>query len=205
MPQLYERNRGGVVQLFYQVRSTQIDVYVLDERGSLYTQRVELLSDVALVDEFDRFFTALARHRELLPDPAGPRSSTAEYYQVLRSRTGSFYLEPRPAVTEASAPGFLEAEVIVETREGGVYNYRIRCVGEELGAEEYGEGLYFEVARRLRRGRHSSERLSICVTGVEIRGLEGADLQTIDYLHHKRVVEVRLNRAALQSRVGRVI
>ena len=49
LPVVFKLNRPGVIQVVYRVLSEQAEVYVVDERGSLFNQRMAFYDRGALV------------------------------------------------------------------------------------------------------------------------------------------------------------
>lgn len=60
LPHLFRLNRSGVIQFFYLVRQRKVDIWVLDERGVLFTQEgADLYDDTTLINQFNHFFEAV--------------------------------------------------------------------------------------------------------------------------------------------------
>ncbi len=195
LPQIYARNRAGAVQVFCLVRGEQAELYVLDERGSLFFQRSDFFGHSAIVVHFDLFLDRLAARPGLFIKDETERSLEIEYYWVEQDRLGNFSVEIQPAIRQARRENLLEVEVTVEVSEHRPNVYHLRCGGKDFSSLEYGVALYREIARHVLDDRHENTRYPLYVTGLEIRGVRSDDLQTLHYLNHKKEVETRLNRA----------
>ena len=78
--------------------------------------------------------------------------------------------------------------------------FTIYCNQEEFSELEYGDQLYFEVARHILSQRKSNERYPCYLTDLELAKSDSTpfppgSLQTIHYLRQKSRLEKRLNHA----------
>lgn len=200
---IVERNRPNVVQVFFQPHGERADVYVLDEKGSLFHQVAEFHASGALAGQYQRFIEAAVRRlnaTEHAPDEVNV-SPQAEFYRIRRNGTGQVSTEPYAPPTHA-ASNYLSIQVIGEQQGSGAPVFSLFCEGREFSSLEYGDRVFAEAARFVLEYRREKERYPIYITDVDVsRSLlagDGASLQTVHYLSYKRTIEQRLN-SALQS------
>lgn len=58
MPDIYQCNRSGHIQIFAQERNERADVYIIDDHGAPFVQRQDLYSMASLLDHLREFVTA---------------------------------------------------------------------------------------------------------------------------------------------------
>jgi adenylate cyclase, class 1 len=195
---VFAANRPGVVQLFYYIAGARAEVYVVDEKGSLFHQSASVRDSATLLAQFQRFFdTVLPRRDFLLADPPDvPYHEAVEYYQLSRDAHGWQALRRQP-MHYGQGARYFDVQVIGDPSGGpGVTVY---CRDHEFASRELGEGLFPAVARHVLAQRASGERYPIYVTDVEVTrplldGTAQAEVQTVDFLRLKKRIEDYLNR-----------
>ncbi len=212
IPTVFRFNKAGVIQLFYQVDGNAVEVYVVDEKGSLYYQRVENQDPEVLLNQYRRFFDAVT-YRQMIQrgDAANLEDVTTEtaiqFFQAGRGRDGRLQLQRKVIENNARSDGYFNLQVIGEDVGNGKSMYTIYCNDVELTSLEFGEDLFSEVARHVLEQRKSGLLYPIYITDIDIpAALLGKDssmsLQTINYLNYKRFIEAKLN-AELKAIAGR--
>jgi len=199
LPSILARNRIGFIQMFYHANVSDTDVYVLDEQGSLFHQRLPNTEEDALVSHYSRFFDAVLNRQSYLfqDENASLMLDALEIHKVVKRRAQHYAFERKP-VAEDSAANYFNVQVI-----GDVVNrnaaFTVYCNDQEFSSLDYGNGLFREVARYVLGQRGSSQRYPIYITDVDLSpsllGARSADrVQAIDYLKYKKRIEEKLNR-----------
>ncbi len=206
---MVEQNRPGVVQLFYHVRGAEADVYVLDEKGSLFHQRVQYHDEASLVGQYQRYLeSAIRRCNATEHDPDGANISTQiELYRLKKNRTGQLYVESVENVLAAASGDYLSIQVIGDPIGDDPNLFSLYCEGREFSALEYAGEVFVEVARYVLAHRESDQDYPIYITDADVSrtqlGADGAlNLQTVHYLNYKKRIERRLNAALDGIRAG---
>lgn len=204
LARLFEQNRPNVVQLFYLSDGAWADVYVLDERGSLFHQKAAYYSEPILLSHYQRFLqSAIGRCNASERSPEEEQISTAvELFKMRRDRAGQISIT-RSQPSQARAAGgddYLSLQVIGESAVGGRTVFSLYCEGREFSSLEYGDGVFSEVAHYVLSHRTSDSRYPIYITDVDVdRTQLGAEtagtLQTVHFLNYKKFIEDRLNGA----------
>lgn len=207
---MLEQNRPGVVQLFYHVRDAQADVYVLDEKGSLFHQLVHYHDQACLIGQYQRYLeSAIGRCNATEHDPDGANISTqVEFYRLKNNRTGQLYIESVKNLPAAASGEYLSIQVIGDPIGDDPNLFSLYCEGREFSALEYADKLFEEVARYVLAHRQSGQDYPIYITDADVSrtqlGADGAlNLQTVHYLDYKKRIERQLNAALDRIRARR--
>lgn len=205
LPALFEINRAGCVQLFYQVNGNQALVYVLDEKGSLFFQQVAFHDNLTLLTQFQRFLEKVQHRRDFLARESGEAgefgdSDAIEYYQILQRGGGKPKLERQNINPFKQSRSYFGVQVIGDVLEENRTVLTMYCNEQEFSTLEFGDRLFEEVARYVLSKRGSGQTYPIYITDIDLaRGLLGADvtqgLQTVHFLNYKKRIEARLNQA----------
>ncbi len=204
---LLERNREGIVQLFFKVQGPRAHVYVLDERGSLFHQCVAFHDRQTLLGQFQQFLEAV-RYR--LQNMSLPNSLSdhddVQYYQVTRDAQNQQKLELLKAGVIAGKSAFMDVQVIGDLDDGRHGSFSIFCGNREFSALEYGDRLFQEVAMHITHKRSSGSSYPIYITDIDVNfamlGSDKADgVQTIHFLNYKKRIESLLNEALQNIRI----
>lgn len=202
---LLQRNRPDVVQVFFQVNGALADVYILDEKGSLFFQSTPFHSTATLSSQYQRFLDSAIRRcnaTERAPDDAHI-SPQVEFYRVLRDASGQIYTEALSQRSLQTGSDYLSVQVMGAQTGHDATVYSLFCQGHEFSSLEFGEDVFRRVAQYILDHREDEQRYPIYITDADVnRTLLGADgnagLQTVHYLNYKKAIEQRLN-AALAS------
>ena len=203
LPFILEHNKPGVVQLFFHVRGARAQVYVVDERGSLFTQSVAFHSRQTLLGQFQQFLEAAhyrMRHMHL-PNSLDQDLDT-QYAQVISDNPGSYRLERATAPAYDNKDGFMQIQVIGDLDGGRQSSFSIFCDNKEFSVLEHGDRLFAEAAQHITRRRSSGSSYPIYITDIDVKpgtfvGDSGSAIQTVHFLSYKKRIEGLLN-AALQ-------
>ncbi len=199
---IYSANAPGKVQLFYKVEGDKAQVYVLDEHGSLFHQKVAYHDALTLLTQFQRFLDHVERRRADLTREFGMGDShyDAEYFQVVQRPGGPMRLERQNLSPFRQSRSYFGVQVIGDVREHNRTVFTMYCNDREFSSLEYGEALFEEVARHVLSQRASGQAYPIYITDIDLaRNLIGAEairgLQTVHFLNYKKRIEQRLNEA----------
>ncbi len=206
-------NRCGAIQFFYQIRQRKVDIWVLDERGVLYTQQgAEFYDSMTLINQFNHFFeSVMNRIGFLAQEGLLPIIPTAvEYYLIERNNLMEYVLV-RQSLTALQTRRFLTLQVLVDSDDQRNTLFTLYCEGREFSSLEYGNGLFKVVVEHILAKRPSGEAYPIYITDISMSpnviGGEGASrVETTLFLKYKERIEQRLNqvlqRVAGQQRDG---
>ncbi len=206
LPMIFTLNRPGMLQVVYRVDGNEADVYVVDERGSLFYQRISFFDRMALINQLSVFFAAMLkrqRYDSLIGDADMP-SQEIEFYESVRDERGGRKLVRKHYAPAKQARHYFNVQVISDAAEEGAGGISIYCNDVEFTSLEYGSRLFSEVAGFVLKQRRSGQRYPIYITDLDLPrnvlgGEPGGRVQTIHYLHQKRHIEQMLNDALVRS------
>ena len=201
LPVVYACNSPGRVQVFYQVRGAEADVYVLDENGSLFTDTVPFHEELTLLTPYARFLEAVAFRQNAsgLGRPAVGTGDPLELYRLAPQRSGELAASRVTRPVRATIQPYLEVKVVVES-ETPQPSLRVLCDGVEYSTAEHGARLFEEVVTQVLAARGSGEPYPVYVTDVDLSAIDDRPgvsglTPTVRYLYYKAEVERRLNQA----------
>ncbi len=201
LPLVYSYNKPEVVQFFYHRTAGGTDVFVLDEKGALFSQRYAIADSDVLLAHFMRFFSAIGKRVNFMLQDAMDEShiSGEEYYELFTDTLGRHSMEY--VDTSGCRPGkqFYSLQVLVELNEQGESVFTLYGDGREFSTLEYGADLFKQVVKHVLEHRRDHEHYPIYITDISLDraviGDERADkLQTVHYLEYKRRIEEQINR-----------
>ncbi len=193
LPYIYQLNKPGVVQVFCSTKPDVAEVYILDERGSLFRQQREYATLQSLLEPYNLFLHSVFDHYAFLADIA------IEYYSVEQQSTDDFVIEPIEFKTRL---GHQAINIRVSADELALNEtaYTIYCNDQEFSSMEYGDAIFSQVARNIFQIRRDGKRYPICVDAIDVPlKILGIDLlsrlQTIHLLQYRQKIEQRLDQA----------
>ncbi len=189
LPQLFQHNREGWVQLFLRQKKQQIQVYILDERGALYTQSYEEVPQAAVIQRYAGFLQRLQQRYA--------NEVAIECFQV-EGLQGNWQIRPLSLPRE-SIPA-IDVRVYAEEVGDSQVSYTLLCNGEEFTTLAWGDKVFDQVAKKIRRLRQKQETYPVYLSDVgvppRLLGVASSSLvHTAVLLAYKRKVEERLNAA----------
>ena len=202
LPAIFRLNRPGVIQVIYRIDGPTADVYVLDERGSLFNQRANFFDRGALVDHFRVFFDAVLnrQHFDISVNNSDMPALEVEFYEAIKDDTGKRKLVQVHVDRAQRVRHYFKVQVIGEVTGAGQPSFTIYCNEVEFAGLAHGERLFTEVASYVLQQRRSGQRYPIYITDIDgprsmFGGEPGGRVQTVHFLNYKKQIEQRLNDA----------
>ena len=205
LPVIYNENKPGVVQCFYEIKKERADVYVLDEKGTLSYQE-DIFYDVStLMRHYSRFFESIHNRMHFFAQQSSQdtaiRVDEVKFYMIRWDKKGKKVLSEQSINKFIRTSHYVSLQVIVDLIENKPV-FTLFYEDEEFSTLEYGSKLYSEVVRKVLQNRTSGETYDIYVTDIDlspsILNMTVNSLQSSRYLYYKRQIEENLKRAALQ-------
>lgn len=199
LPVIYEYNRPGIIQLFYLEADQEAELFILDEHGSLFYQRLPFYDQKSLLEPFTLFIDSILSRGILPQDELTdlPAYKRINYYKIHKESSQKF--RPQQVLFfPSSNPAFFELRVVQESQTGQPKTTSIYCDGQEFSSLEHGDLLFQKVAEQIKAVRSGIEDYPIYITDIDIPPQSlGADsttqLQTTLFLKQKQKIEDRLN------------
>ena len=191
LPLIFDHHRPGKIQIFFRKRRKKTDIYILDERGSLFNETRATINLKPLSEPFYYFlFSTVNRHMLSF-------SPSIEYFFVEKEPNEPFELKPINLDMKSEATA-LTVRVVGHGRNLDQTDYTIYCDAQEFSSMEYGQDLFQAVAHHIVGLRQSKNDYPVYITDIDvphtILGVNApSELQTIHFLKYKQKIESRLN------------
>ncbi|MGR9013165.1 MAG: class I adenylate cyclase [Gammaproteobacteria bacterium] len=187
---IYSLNRSQVIQLFYYEYNADINVYVIDEKGALYTQLHSKASAGHLLKQYSAFLESIIS-RALFEN-----FLTIEYYQIEKSPDGIFSSNPVQLNTVSSNQE-LSLRITGEDTDRGII-YTIYCNEKEFSSLDHGNQIFYAAYQHILQFRSVKSNYPIHITDIDLplsafRIDNPEQLQTIHYLNYKQKIEDKFN------------
>jgi len=197
LPIIYEINRPDIIQVFHYRYRGQTLLYVLDEQGTLFHQRIEAVNDQYLLLHLQRFINGIRLTRGLLAGSPTHRLllDAPEFYRISRDHRERFSSETMTPPSRQLPDNYLEVRLIGESLDLDRAPYLLICGNREFGSLEYGRNLFKFAAEYILSQRKSHQSYPIYLTGLDLSGIPGEDpYATAELFSLKQRLEIRLNQ-----------
>ncbi|MEQ1529645.1 MAG: adenylate cyclase, partial [Methylococcales bacterium] len=190
IPLIYTLNKVQIIQLFYAEDKNNITIYILDERGSLYSQNYNKSNVGQLLNRYRAFLEAILMrnlHETLL---------TLEYYEIQKNSKGVLSCVPvQVKVAENSAK--LTLRISGEISNDKII-YTAYCNDQEFSSVHYGNQVFNAVYQYILQFRSEKLEYPLYISDIDLplaafHIASQDELQTIHYLNYKKKIEARLN------------
>lgn len=206
---IYEKNKEGIIQLFYFVHRKKVDIYVLDERGTLFHQRADYYDQTTLINQYSHFFESIINRINFLAtdgsEADGPEG--LEFYAVKKDKLGRFSILRQSPDFFKQGRKFFSLQVIVDSDEDNKTTFTVYCEEMEFSSLNYGNRLFDEVVKHIIVKRPSGETYPIYITDISMSsdllskgGVE--KVQAAHFLQYKERFEGHLKQVLEKSRKG---
>lgn len=195
-------NKPGVVQFFSKRDADKVEIFVVDENGSLFRQTVVALDDASLVGHFRLFFDSVLQRRSFLVAGSGAESGgeiDVEYYAVVRNRQGQYQIAKK-APYQNTNKSYFGVQVIASYGEGEATGFTVYCNECEFSTLEFGSDLFNEVAAYIVSQRKAGQSYPVYITDVDLpaamfAGYPSGNVPVVEFLNYKKNIENRLNQS----------
>ncbi len=196
-----DRNQEGVLQLFYQIDGGRAQVYILDERGSLFHQCLAFHDQQTLLSQFQHFLDML-RYRlshTNMPNSLSDKMYN-QYFHIIRNSLEEYVLVPVKANPETGMRRCFNVQVIGCLEDERYGSFSIFFDNREFSTLEFGEQIFQRVAEHISAKRNNGRAYPIYITDIDVNpAMLGTDnvngVQSIHFLNYKKRIESLLNQA----------
>jgi adenylate cyclase class 1 len=200
LPSVLLQSRPDKIQLFYEKAADNANIFVVDEYGSVFYQRVPFHEDHALLNQFSLYFSNVANRQNVLSndDVSAPRLQDIDYCRVNRLPNGKCHYERKLIDQTGSRKSYFHVQVIANLVDQKPV-FTVYCEDQEFSSFDHGKALFREVAKYVYRRRASGEKYPIYITDLDLApNLLGdraaSNVQIIEYLNYKKRIEGALNQ-----------
>lgn len=188
----------GRVQVFFQRNTDSTDIYVHDEKGSLFHTQKQHIDEDTLLNPVRLFLQNIQYRRAAQQQQSAPIQQTIAYYEIRRNNRGELSSERKPGLEATEDRPYHQVQAIAQAGTFGDVNYTVYCDDREFSQLEYGEALFAAVAGYIASLRRKRERYPIYITDLDLSLLDlsgSTNLQTVQFLQHKEKLESAINQA----------
>lgn len=198
-PAIFAANNPDAIQVFYDKNGKIVDIFVVDERGSLFHQRAPLYEEATLVNQLDQFFSSVIQRIEFSHQgESGRNALSTDFYEIVRKRNGDAELQVRHSTRDFAPRKYFNVQVISAPDENN-NAFSIFCDEKEFSSYEFGADLFRVVAQYVLSQRRSGLRYPIFITDIDLppnmmNDKSSNPWQTVNFLNLKKRIEDRLNQ-----------
>lgn len=196
---IFKKNEVGKIQLFYEVNGHIATIYVLDEQGAAFYQKLPFHEDMTLINQYMAFFdTTLNKQAVAKNDPDyAAMVDNVEFYRVSRASLGYAEFEQMCSDYDKSKRSYFYVQVV-----GSIIDqktvFTMYTEDQEYSSQDHGINLFREVAKYVLSRRPSGERYPIYITDLELAPAllgdrDSKKFHIIEYLNYKKRIEEKLN------------
>ena len=200
LPFIYSFAKPNTIHLFCHSQENHIDLYIIDEKGSLFSQRYSNTSTQQLLTAYSNFL-------ETLYDKGILESTLIIEYYALSYSEKDKYSAKKLTPPLAFAWDYLNIRIT-----GEVYGtppeilYSVYCNELEFSPTEITEDVFYSVASYIYNIRQSKEKYPIHITEIDVPlqalGVNNyQQLQSIHFLQYKQKIETYLNATKAEASV----
>ncbi len=192
---IYLQNKENVIQLFYQNHRKTADIYIIDERGSLYHQTTNIESNSIHINHFVLFLDSVVNRLsysssyfdstldDLLDNTFEDSFISSlgdldandseidlqlEVFEIQKQAPGKLILEEQFSKLQSMPSQFFRIQVIADLNKDGSRRYIIYANDKEFNSFEYGRNIYTKVAEEVISTRKSQQRYPIYITDIDL-------------------------------------
>ena len=202
LPKLYNLNQAQTIQIFFAVENQTVHLYIIDELGSLFTQKMPFYDSQSLISHFSLFFNSTIERRNYLMEgkTSARQDIKVEFYLLDKDSDSSCkatYIEVKP---EPYAKNYFNIQVIGNLDDEQKTTLTIFCDDKEFSSLEYGNELFSIVTNHILERRRNRESYPIYISDIDLSQSllvenDTSHIQTIHFLNYKKRIEDKLNDA----------
>ena len=200
LPEVYRLNKPATIQTFFFVENRKVYLYIIDERGSLFTMVMPFSDSKSLISHFQIFFAAITNRRNILlsADCLEVEEIASEFYLLTQDRDKSYSAKLIDIMPGPDHSSYFNIQVLGDLDENRQTSLTIYCEDHEFSTIEYGKNIFSAVANHVIKQRKGGATYPIYITDIDLsRSLffesDVKSLQTIHYLEYKKRIEIKLN------------
>ena len=192
IPAIYKYNQKQVIQVFYFSENKQASIFIIDEKGSLFTQIHQQSDNNQVLNNYALFIESIVKH------PVYESDIKINFFEIQKNTAGHHSIHPAKWTPPKSSMDFPIRVIIEETvTPSQNTNYCIYCNDIEFNSSHYGDKLFKEVANYILDCRSNSDNYPVHITDIEapashLNAENESQLQMIHYLNLKKQLEAKI-------------
>ncbi|MEM7468873.1 MAG: class I adenylate cyclase, partial [Pseudomonadota bacterium] len=198
---LFSTASCGEISFFIREKSGNADIYVIDEKGSLFYQTRPSHKTELTLGQFGQFFRNILdrKHNDEAPSVVPRDFSRLSFYLLENNLSGEISVLPLESM-KFNFGNDIPVSVFVDSNASDDQVISILVDDKEFSASELGEQLYKTIASSIIARRSGQELYPVYINNLEFSSRYQAThditaLQTVHLLNFKKSIEHRLLRA----------
>ena len=188
---IFPFNLPQVIQVFFEAKDSSVDIFILDEKGSLFYQSHENAIPNNLLTAHSEFLETLINRGML------EHAKAIEYYEIYKNSKG-FPGCNRIELKAAPIRQYFDLRITGKELSSGQVIYTIYCNGMEFSTMEHGNHVFKSTAEYIYLHRQNHHHYPIHITDIDVPlsvlGITATEeKQSTHFLQHKKKIEERLN------------
>jgi len=196
---VFKKNEPGKIQLFYEVVDHIANIYVLDEQGAAFHQKLPFHEDMTLINQYMAFFQTVLNRQSMANSDSvyAGMLENIEFFRVTRDVKGYCQFEKKQSDFDKTKRSYFHVQVVGSFIDQKTV-FTMYTEDREYSSQDYGINLFREVAKYVLSRRPSGERYPIYITDLDLApALLGerasSKFKIIEYLNFKKRIEEKLN------------
>jgi len=194
---IFQKNKKGIIQVFFQSAGQSCETWVLDEKGSVCHIQQNLFNRAGYIAHW-LYVMRNIRSRLKKINYQNRELPTLEIFEIIKNQLGDIEFSPVGSEDLNTKWGFVDIRVVVS---GSESNEKISliCEGKNFDFDAYGDNVVAETIKYISQNLIADGPTPVYVTDVDaplrLYGVEDRDdIQTIHFLKYMRNIESMLNK-----------
>ncbi len=194
--------RSNTIKVFYRVMGKTAQLFVVDERGAIFTTEQPFIEQKLLLRPLHQFIRQVLKHGDVLSAKEQARVGVypVEFFLMTKNRQQQWEVEKRIVTTELEQLSIFNIEVTVSQNDSNHWQYTFASGDRVFDQQEWGDQVYREVGAYILDRRASREAYPCYISSLDITPLQqtlnpDTNWQTNQYLQLKLILEGRINTA----------
>ena len=186
----------GRIQVFFQRNADKADIYIHDEKGSIFFTQKNYFDEKTVLNPIRHFLENIQLRRSTLTEKESGQQKVV-YYEITRVGRGDLSAQRKSYQAVDASSDHHSVQAIAQTGTFGDVFYTVYCDNQEFSQLEYGDALFAAVAAYIASLRRNRENYPCYITDLDLSqlDLQGQQLQTVQFLQHKEKLERAINQA----------
>lgn len=203
LPLIYSKHQEGQIDVYIHADGTTANIYILDEKGSLFFIKQEFFNIQTIVAHYDAFFYAIMQRLNSIYFENSSTKPLKIRFHTLRKLLRNWNIKPY-YLDQLQAPiNPVDVTVIVEVIDGQI-QYKVFCNDREFSYLQYADEVFKNLADYILSLRIGKTNYPLYISDLDLplqanNNKIDSSPQSIHYLEYKLKFEQQLNIALIEQ------
>ncbi|PCK09749.1 MAG: adenylate cyclase [Alteromonadaceae bacterium] len=195
-------SQTNALDIFFRRFDLGVEIYLLDEKGSLSHIRLRGDRDYSPIRNLHRFLRAIITRRQATEHNfiADFGVYPINFFELVPNQNQGYIATPKAISTDNQQSSAIEIKAIAERNARGLIEYSYYCNEEEFSPSQYASKTQLHVAQHVLSKRKDKSHYPLYISDLDLsrcrdQFTQTGSLQTSHYFHEKNRLELQLNRA----------